>query len=143
MPTRTELIAQARTWIDVPAISGGSQRCGVNCLGIFVGILRELGGFESMIEEMEKHVGFKKPTTPGDLLRKLLTNEHWQSVRPTKFQPGNVILFFTRDGPQHLAMVTEPGIILHASQNKKKVVEHSIPEGWRVAGEFKFKGLDD
>ena len=143
MPTRAELIAQARTWLGVPAIVGGSQRCGVNCLGIIVGILRELGSFEAMVEEMDKHVGFKKPTTPGDLLRKLLVSKHWKNIKPVKLQPGNLVLFFTLEGPQHLALITEPGVILHAAQNKKKVVEHLIPDGWRIAAEFELVGIED
>ena len=143
MPTRSDLIKVARTWLGVPAIVGGSQRCGVNCLGIMVGILRELGGFDDMVLEMDKHVGFKKPTSPGDLLKKLISSAYWINIRPIQLVPGNLILFFTRDGPQHLALVTEPGIILHASQLKKKVIEHGIPDGWRVAGEFEVNGIED
>ncbi len=143
MPTRKELIKQAKTWIDVPVRPSGAQRVGVNCLGLFVGILRELGGFETVVEEADKHIGFKVPTTPGDFLRKLSTSKHLRLVRPTVLQPGNFVLLFTRDGPQHIAFVTEPGVILHASARKKKVVEHRIPEGWRVAAEFEIVGLDD
>ena len=143
MPTRTALISQARTWIDVPAIASGSQRCGVNCLGLFVGILRELGGFEVMVKEAEKHIGYKNPVTPNDLLRRLSSSKHLQIIRPPKLQPGNLMLFFNREGPQHLALVTEPEIILHAAQNKKKVIEHRIPAGWRVASEFKLVGIID
>jgi len=143
MPTRTELISQAITWTDVPAIAVGSQRVGCNCLGFHVGYLRELGGFEEMVREAEKHVGFKKPVTPSDLLKRLVESKHLHNIRPYKFSPGNLILFFTRDGPQHLTLITEPGIIIHASQKEKKVVQHLIPEGWRAAAEFEIVGLDD
>lgn len=144
MPTRTKLIKVAKTWIDVPAIASGAQRKGVNCLGLFVGIVREVGGFEDMVKEAEKHVGFRVPITPGDLMRQLSSSKHLKlAPRPFDIRPGNLLLLFTRDGPQHLALVTEPGIILHAAQVKKKVVEHRIPEGWRVAAEFEIVGLDD
>lgn len=144
MPTRNELIVVARTWLDVPAIASGAERHGVNCLGLFIGILREVGGFEGMVEESTKHLGFRVPTSPGDLMRKLSGTKHLKSLpRPFKMEVGNLLLIFTRDGPQHLALITEPGVILHASQAKKKVVQHRIPEGWRVAAEFKLVGLSN
>ncbi len=143
MPTRTALISQARTWIDVPAIASGSQRGGVSCLGLPIGILRELGGFEMMVQEGEKHVGFKSPKAPGELLRNLTNSKYLRLIRPSQITPGNWLLLFTSDGPQHLALVTEPGIILHAAQAKKKVVEHLIPDGWRVASEFEIVGIKD
>ncbi len=143
MPTRTELIKQARTWIDVPAIASGAQRSGTSCLGLLIGVLRELGGFEDMVKEAEKHVGLKHPTSPGDLMRRMCNSHHLKVVRPPTLTPGNLVLFFTRDGPQHIALVTEPHVILHAAQVKKKEVEHLVPEGWRIAAEFQLTGLDD
>ena len=143
MPTRMELIKVARTWIDVPVRPSGSQRVGVNCLGLFVGVLREVGDFEEMVEEAERHVGFSAPITPGDFLREMKTSSYLKLVRPVKLQPGNFVLLFTRDGPQHLAFVTELGVILHASARKKKVVEHLLPAAWRVAAEFEIVELDD
>lgn len=143
MATRAKLIAVARTWIDVPAIASGAQRRGVNCLGLLVGVVRELGGFEKLVEEAEKHVGFRRPATPKDMLHKLVSSKYFRTVRPIELQPGNFVLLSTREGPQHVALVTEPGIILHAAQEKKKVIEHRIPEGWRVVREFEFVGIED
>ncbi len=143
MPTRIDLIKNAKTWIDVPVRPSGSQRAGVNCLGLFVGIIREVGGFEEVVEEAEKHVGFKAPVTPGDFLRKLSVSKHLKLVHPTRLQMGNFILLLTRDGPRHLAFLTEPGVILHASARKKKVVEHLLPDGWKVVAEFELMELSD
>lgn len=143
MPTRKALIVQARTWIDVPAQASGAQRVGCNCLGLHVGILREVGGFEGLVKEAESHVGMKHPVTPDDLMKKLVASHHLKNIRPIVFTPGNLILFFTLDGPQHLALVTEPGVILHAAQVKKKVVEHLIPSNWRAAAEFQLVGIED
>ncbi len=143
MPTRNKLITQARTWLNVPAIASGAQRVGCNCLGLHVGYLRELGGFEKLVEEAEKHVGMRGPVTPDDLMKKLVASVHVRNIRPIELNVGNLVLFFTRDGPQHLTLVTEPGIVLHAAQIKKKVVEHLIPDGWRPAAEFEFVGIED
>lgn len=141
MTTRTQLIAKARTWIDVPAIASGAQRVGCNCLGLHVGYLRELGDFQGMVEEAEKHVGRRGPVTPNDLMKKLVASVHVKNVRPIELAPGNLVLFFTRDGPQHLTLVTEKEVILHAYQKKGKVVEHLIPKEWRPAAEFEYVGL--
>ena len=143
MPTRVDLIKQAKTWVSVPVRPSGSQRVGCNCLGLFVGVIREVGGLEEMVLEAESHVGFRVPITPGDFLREMKASSFLRLVRPTELRPGNFVLLFTRDGPQHLAIITEPGVILHASARKKKVVEHLLPSGWRVAAEFEIVGLDN
>ncbi len=143
MTTRADLIKQAKTWVNSPVRPSGSQRVGVNCLGLFVGVLREAGGFADVVVEAEKHVGFKAPITPGDFLREMKASRHLRLIQPAELRPGNFVLLFTRDGPQHLAFVTEPGVILHASARKKKVVEHLLPAGWKVAAELEIVGLED
>ncbi len=144
MPTRRDLIDKARTWIDVPTRPSGSQRHGVNCLGLFVGVIRELGGFEEAVEEAEKYVGFKGPTTPQGLLRALRSSNYLKIIpRPFPLVPGNMLLVFTHDGPQHLVILTEPRVVLHAAQKKGKVVEHLLSDGWMVSSEFELIGLDD
>ena len=143
MPTRAALVSQARTWLDVPAIASGARRCGCICLGLHVGYLRELGGFESLVREAEGHVGMKAPVTPDDLMRKLSSSGRLKNIRPIVLGVGNLVLFFTVVGPQHLTLVTEAGIVLHASQIKKKVVEHLIPDDWRPAAEFSLVGIED
>ncbi len=142
MPTRNELIAIAKTWVDVPAIASGTQRSGVNCLGLFVGIAREVGGLEDAVAEAERSASLRRPATPSDLMRRLVGSKYLNLVSPPILSPGNLVLFFTREGPQHLALVTEPGVIIHAAQGKGKVVEHLVPGGWRVAREFEIVGLD-
>jgi hypothetical protein len=102
-----------------------------------------LGGFEELVEEAEKHVGMKGPVTPHDLMKKLVQSTHVHNIRPIKLEVGNLVLFFTRDGPQHLTLVTEPNMVLHASQTKKKVVQHFVPKGWRPAAEFEFVGIEN
>ena len=143
MTTRKALIAVAITWIDVPAIDSGAQRVGCNCLGLHVGYLREIGGFEKLVLEAEKHVGMKGPVTPNDLMKKLVQSAHVRNIRPIKLEVGNLVLFFTRVGPQHLTLITEPGMVLHAAQIKGKVVQHFVPRGWRPAAEFEFVGIED
>ncbi len=138
-----ELVKVAKTWVGVPVKPVGSYRHGVNCLGLLVGIVRELGGFEDMISDLEKNIGFKAPINSHDLLHKMSSNKHLRSIRPIIKRPGNILLFFTLAGPQHIGIVTEPGIVLHSSQTKKKVIEHRIPSGWRVALECEFLGIDD
>ncbi len=96
-----------------------------------------------MVKEAEAHVGMKHPITPDDLMKKLVASACLKNIIPIALTPGNLVLFFTRDGPQHLALVTEPGVILHAAQVKKKVVEHLIPSNWRAAAEFQLVGIED
>lgn len=143
MTTRKALIREAREWISVPAIESGTHKNGVNCSGLFIGIARNVEGLQKIAAEAEPYSGFKNPMEPGGLLRMLSSTNRLRAVTPPILRPGNFVLFYAGKEPQHLTIVTEPGVILHASQIKKKVVEHGIPGDWRVAREFEIVGIEE
>ncbi len=103
--------------------------------------MRNLGGLEDIVEEIERYASYAKQRRPGDLLRNLVASPHLEVIRPAKFNTGNLIITRFQGDPRHLALVTEPGIILHASQMHKRVIRQGLPRDWNVVAEFRIKRL--
>ncbi len=141
MPTKQALIQEALKWIDRPYKASGTQECGANCLGVFGGILRNLGGLEGLVGEIEKHAKYAKPIRSGEFLKLLIESEYLETVSPRKMETSNFLLLRVGGEPQHMAIITEPGIVLHASGTYGRVIRHGLPRFWKIVCEFKIVGL--
>lgn len=122
--TRAQIVSEARTWLGTPFHHQGRVKgCGVDCAGVVAGVGRALGltDFDTVCYGRQPD-----PLLMGSILRKYL------EPKPiSQAQPGDVLwMAFDRD-PQHVAIVTDIGI-LHATSAIGKVVEHSLDATWRV-----------
>lgn len=142
MTTTKDILQEALKWEGRPYKASGAQECGANCLGVFGGILRNVGGLEDLVAEIEKHAKYAKPIRSGEFLRLLVASEFLETIRPPKFVVGNFLLLHVGKEPQHMAIITEPGIVLHASSAHGRVIRHGLPKSWRIACEFRIVGLD-
>jgi len=136
MTTPEDFVKIAKTWVGVPWKPSGSHRNGVNCIGLFIGIARELE-MEELVESVVVHAGFATPPFSGSMLKKM--REHLQGVALTEITVGDILVFKVDNEPQHVAVITEPGIILHADHQAKKVIEHKLPSSWRPVAAFRLK----
>ncbi len=141
MLTKQALVQEAVKWIGRPYSASGTQECGANCLGVFGGILRNLGGLEGLVAEIEKHAKYARPIHSGQLFRLLTTSKYLETIRPKRLETGNFLLIRFAGEPQHMAIITEPGIVLHASGPHKRVIQHGLPRDWKIVCEFKIIGL--
>ena len=139
MPARADLIAAARAWLGKPYRPGGAQACGVNCFGLFIAILRDLGGFEDLVRVGSPYVGLSQPPDPLAFLAGL--GGSLQRVQPDAVEPGDFIVYRFDGQAQHLALVTAAGMVLHADSKAGRVVEHRIPPRWQPAAGFRIVGL--
>ena len=139
MPTVNEFIETARTWIGVPYKQSGSHRNGANCIGLLIGIARE-AGLETIAEEAAPHADFAHPPESGAILK--IMKEYLNKIPMSDSLPGDIMLFKIGREPQHIALLTEFGIILHADIHSGKTVEHKLPETWRPIAVFRIKELD-
>jgi cell wall-associated NlpC family hydrolase len=74
-------------------------------------------------------VGYGRKPEPRKMLRAL---DMFMRRRPSKtFYPGDVLLMRFDEDPQHLAILTEEGTIIHALYSLGKVVEHRLSAQWR------------
>lgn len=123
MITRDEVVSEARTWLDTPWVASGAVKgTGCNCLGFLAGVARNCG-LEGVWRAFRPHEGFALPPDASALLRGL--RAHLMPVKPAEARPADVLLF-NRGGLRHVALMTDPGWIIHADQRKGRVVEHRM-----------------
>jgi NlpC/P60 family putative phage cell wall peptidase len=124
MSDRDMLVAIARQWLGTPFRHQGRQPGrGLDCVGLVVCAARRCGLGDYDVTNY--------PRLPqGDALAEHMCAAGLTEVeRPTAL-PGDVLLMrFTRQA-QHVALVTDGGI-LHAHQQVGRVVEHRLDESWR------------
>lgn len=120
MTTRQAVIDEARRWLGVPYLHQGRSRRGVDCIGLLIKAAHGLG-----ISEYDV-TGYGRTPDAGFLQAEC----DRLMARIDEPAPGDVLLMrFTRE-PQHVAIVSDVGII-HAWYGARKVVETSFSPSWR------------
>ncbi len=126
--TRSQIVAQARTWKGTPyEHQGRTKGVRVDCVGLLIGVAHELG--LSSFDYLDYG-----QSPDGDMMTRLLSS-HMRHLNSWKDAlPGDVlhIAFSAKRRPQHLAIVVAPGRIIHAYSSHKKVVEHRLDDDWRL-----------
>lgn len=132
--TRGDVVTLARTWIGVPYLHQGRSRLGVDCVGLIIVVARQLGLTDYDIS------GY--PRVPsGDFLR-AECDRMMARISIASARPGDVLLLRFRREPQHLALMTERGM-LHAYAGSTRVTEGSIPTEWaeRIVAAYSLPGV--
>ena len=130
MPTRNEIVAAARGWIGTPYRHQGALKgVGCDCLGLILGIWREVGGaFDGSVP----------PYTPDWAEangRETLAEgfrAHLAEIDPHEAEAGDVVLFrWRRHLPaKHAAIMTASDRMVHSQQNAA-VTEVPVSDWWR------------
>jgi NlpC/P60 family putative phage cell wall peptidase len=149
MPTRTQIITEARGWLGTPYRHQASLKgVGCDCLGLVRGVWRGVIG-----SEPERAPPYS-PDWAEALRQETLAQaaaRHLLPVVPATFQPGDVLLFRWRAHlpAKHAAIVTSsgqnrPDLMVHAHDGAA-VTEVAIAPWWRrrLAYAFRFPGLSD
>lgn len=135
MATREQIVAAARGYLGTPYRHQGRNRRGVDCAGLVVLVARDCG---LPVLDM---TGYAR-TPDGTLVAQMAA----QAVQiPCEWaQPGDLYLMRFQTEPQHLAIVTEHGII-HSYAGARKVVEHRIDEmlAARIVAAYAFRGVEE
>jgi NlpC/P60 family putative phage cell wall peptidase len=137
MPNRTDILAEAKTWLGTPFKHQGRVKGrGVDCVGIVIGIAHHFNLTDFDYVEYS-HL------PDGVTMRKLL-DENLQPILIDQAQPGDVYLMRFEYQPQHVSIVTEYGMI-HAYAQVRRCVEHRIDDIWRsrIVAAYAFKGIDE
>jgi len=132
--SRAEIVAAARSYMGVRWHHQGRTRAGIDCIGLVIAVARDLGLSTYDI------TGYSR-TPDGVALRRVMAE---QLVRVDHMRPGAVLLFSFFGSPLHAAIVTEPGNMVHAFANARRVVEHRIDAVWRqrLFSVFDYPGVD-
>ena len=122
---RGEAVArEALEWIGTPFVWGQAQKgVGCDCKGLIQGIARELG-----FPESESFYATFKPYRPDRAVPVALLREGLAAVfdEASDISPGDVLLLRFRGLPQHLAVATSDGKVVHAQgEGQKQWVKES------------------
>jgi cell wall-associated NlpC family hydrolase len=117
-----QVIQVARSWIGVPFRHQGRSRAGVDCVGLIIGIARELdlptGGID--------RANYSR--TPDGTLESEVAARGIATDEPVA---GSVVVIRFNRTAQHVALCTGPTLV-HAAESIKggRVVEHGFRGRW-------------
>lgn len=135
MTTRADVIAEARQWLGVRWHHQGRSRAGVDCVGLAIKVAHALGLSSFDVIDYSRQ--------PDPVMMRALLAEHMDAIPVAGALPGDLVLMRFEIAPQHVAFLSDIGII-HAYAQARKVVEHRLDSQWqsRIVGAYRYKGLD-
>jgi cell wall-associated NlpC family hydrolase len=133
MVTRADVIAEARRWKETRWHHQGRNSAGIDCIGLVIMVSHALGLSDFDITDYARQ--------PDPKMMRGLLAAHMDPI--AKPEPGDVLLMRFEKEPQHVAILTDIGII-HAYAQARKVVEHRLDSLWRsrIVGAYRYKGLE-
>ncbi len=144
MILRSDIVAQARAWLDTPYVHQASlQGVGCDCLGLVRGVWGGVIG-----DEPEEPPAYSRDwaEATGEEAMAEAARAHLVAIDVSAFAPGDVLLFRYRDRfpAKHCAIVASATTMIHAHDGAA-VAEVAIAPWWRrrLAFAFQFPGVTD
>jgi NlpC/P60 family putative phage cell wall peptidase len=123
MIERERIILEARSWKGTPfRHQGRIKGMACDCAGLVIGVARELDLPYRDVLDYGRQPHLKRMRTALD--------EQMDRIAIGSAKPGDVIWITWQRYPQHLAILTDIGMI-HAYESAGEVVEHPMNNGWR------------
>ena len=138
--TGKDIVKQARTWLGTPFHHQGRLKgVGVDCTGLIVMVLKELG-----YKEVEKYDIRNYPVKRSYPELKKVLKEKCIEIPFKDSVEGDLLLFVLTKDPQHLAIKSGEDKMIHAVR-KFGAVEVTIDEMWlrRLDSVWRLKALED
>lgn len=110
-----------------PAHAGG-----VDCLGLLVGVARELNLHSRQGVPLACCDETHYPHQPDSLKLQARLAELLYTIPASDIAPGDILLLAVDGNPQHLAIVSENGHMIHAYAPARAVVEHRLDAWWQA-----------
>lgn len=122
------VVEAARRFLDTPYHHQGRTEHGIDCAGLVVAAYAQLG-----VILIDLPAYGREPWRDG--LRRCV-EDNFQLV-DREPEPGDILLLRVRREPQHLAIVTDRGMI-HSYASVGKVVETNLGQRWidRIVGVY-------
>jgi hypothetical protein len=139
LPTRTDIISAALALEHKPFRKTGAQEFGMNCIGFFAVILRNVGGFPELLAKAEAGAKYPREKSLGHIRRML--NENLRPIQVRHAGPADVLLFRDQGREQHIGLITRPGYVIHASELAGCVIHHRLTPQPRAVAAYEIPGL--
>ncbi len=134
MSTRADIVACARGYLGTRWHHQGRNRAGLDCVGLVIRVAHDLGLTGYDID------GYGR-VPDGRVLRAEL-DQQMTRIAIEDAREADILLMRFDQHPQHLAMLTDQGII-HAHAMVRRVVEHGLDALWRarIVAAYGWKGV--
>ncbi|MEM6604069.1 MAG: NlpC/P60 family protein [Pseudomonadota bacterium] len=144
MITPEQFLAIAQSWLGTAYHHQGrlkksdSHKGGVDCIGLVVGICRELGMDEIVKADKTDY----SPHPIGNRLA-LVAGDHLIKVALDHRKPADILLFKTFKDSQHIGILTEDNCFIHCNSSAGKVVQQPLSKTWErmITHVFRFKNF--
>lgn len=142
MITRQVIVTEAREWLGTrwmhqQAIKGVA----CDCIGLVRGVAVNVGLVPADFAtrpEVTQFMGYgRRPDG-----RLIVALDLFLDRATSKSEPGDVLLMRFDQNPQHVAIVSDIGII-HSHASARRVVEHRLDDVWtqRIVAVYRFRGV--
>ena len=117
---------------------GRLKGIGLDCLGVVVELMKELGIYES--GDVSNYSNIPDGRELYEACKKWLVEKNINEMKE-----GDVLLMRFDEEPQHLAVLVDNNEMVHSYLMARKVVKHRLDETWknRVIAVFEFKEIED
>jgi NlpC/P60 family putative phage cell wall peptidase len=153
MTSHGQIVASmARGFIGTPYKHQGSNRAGVDCIGLVVAVARDLCLLSDAVDFAGRRIPLADFYNPGysrEPSKQTLFERLTQYLDPVDVEDatlGDLLLFRVAKHPQHVGIITandpEQGwLITHSFQTMHKVVERDLGARWRqrLVAAFRFR----
>lgn len=137
MPTREQIVSAARRYLGVRYRHQGRNRQGLDCIGLLICVARDVG----YVAEGDR-LDYSRQHNGVALRAGLDANA--VPIAVDQYKPGDILLMRFDTLPQHVAIVTDKGMI-HSFLTARRVVEHRLSDDWqaRIVAAYSFPGVSE
>jgi len=136
--TRDEIVAEARSYLEVHFKLHGRSRVGIDCIGLLIAVAKSFG------QTIEDRVDYSLRSPFEVMLNKHL-RAHCNPAPITPIRHGQILKFRQSQIPMHVGILTMDGrvpTVINANLRKRKVVEEPLTEWKNLLMEIReFKGV--
>ena len=140
------LVRAARSYIGVPFHWGSANRNGVDCCGLILASLHDLGwtGWSppNYGRNVPVHALCRALNRFCDRVDLNAPMTIYNTEGAALMREGDLLLFAVGGQPQHLAIANGRGGMIHTHEGAGRVVEQPIDSGWmrRLIGVWRWRG---
>ena len=142
--TPEQFILKAKSWLGTAYHHQGRlkksdvHKGGFDCIGLVVGICRELGMDEIVRADKTDY----SPHPTGNRLA-LVAGDYLKLIDIKGKKPADILLFKTFKDPQHVGILIEDSCFIHCNSSAGKVVQQPLSKTWErmMTHVFRFKNF--
>ena len=138
--TRIDVVVEARTWLNTPFVhQGWTKGVACDCIGLIkgVGVALSLFDYDEHSDKAQRYAAYSMLPNPRKMREGLA--EFFVPISKDEALPGDIFYIAWAKEPQHVALMTDHGII-HSYSHVGKVVEHALDAEWerRICAAYRY-----